>query len=49
MSSGRARLATRIAAATAMPPDPPMRIPSTSETRRAVRKLSSSLIAITSS
>ena len=49
MSSGPARLATWMAAATAMPPDPPIRMPSTSETRRAVRKLSSSLMAMTSS
>ena len=49
MSSGPARLATWIAAATAMPPEPPMRMPSTSDTRRAVRKLSSSLMAMTSS
>ena len=49
MSSGRARLATWIAAATASPPEPPIRIPSVRLTRRAVWKLSSSLMAITSS
>ena len=38
-----------MAAATAMPPDPPIRMPSTSDTRRAVRKLSSSLMAMISS
>ena len=47
--SGPACLATRMAAATAIPPEPPMRMPSVSETRRAVRKLSSSLMAMTSS
>ena len=49
MSSGAARRATRMAAATAMPPEPPTSTPSTSDTRRAIRKLSSSLIGITSS
>src|SRR3954471_3904462 len=38
-----------MAAANAHPPEPPIRIPSVLLTRRAVRKLSSSLIAITSS
>jgi hypothetical protein len=33
----------------AMPPEPPIRMPSVRLTRRAVRKLSSSLIAMTSS
>ena len=49
MSSGSARLATCIAAATASPPLPPMRMPSSRLTWRAVRKLASSLIGMISS
>ena len=42
-------VATRSAAATAVPPDPPMRIPSRRVTARAVSKASASLTAMTSS
>ena len=49
MSSGPACLATSIAAATAMPPEPPMRMPSSLLTWRAVRKLSSSVMGMTPS
>ena len=48
-SVGSAVRAMWSAAATAVPPDPPIRMPSSCETRRATRKLSSSLIGITSS